>query len=230
MKFIQTTRRLVAPAAALALTAGLVATTGSTAQAGVQATTPVQIEIAQPRYPVQTIGSSLSLNGNMTTSTGAAARTNNAIYLQRRANGSSTWVNVSSDADGGGLYFDTQKFSGNAQYRAYFPGGADRYNSSVVYSAAYSNVVTVKTLRKISGKVVYGRNSLHFKGKIAPKSKKKAKVQIKKGGWKTVRKVKLKKGKKFNFRISGPDNRKVRVVFPGDKRFAKTSTRDYTIY
>lgn len=181
-------------------------------------------------------GQYMSIGGAVTDNTGSGPFANNQVaYLQRKAPGSTAWVNVASDTSPGYLYFPTaDKFTGNATYRVYYTGGT--YGNSPnkrTWKPSYSNEVTVRTYRVLNDKGVKKKKKLFIKAAIVPNfGGQKAIVQTykckKKNGkkkctWKTYKKKRTKANGSMKVRIKGKNKQKFRVVAPGDANFLTTT-------
>lgn len=127
------------------------------------------------------------------------------------------------------MTFSAAKFTGNANYRLYYTGGTDY---SGTYSAAYSPVVKVKTYRALNDSGSCARGC-HLKGHIKPTYKhKRVIIQVKKGHWKTYKKVKTNKASRFKVKVTASRGAgtKYRIVVKGNKQFTKTVSTVYRAY
>lgn len=141
-----------------------------------------------------------------------------SVVLQRQLKGSSTWSTVSTDQYGDSFYIYPVTATKNANYRLVYSGGtANGQNFPAASASGYQAV-----LRKIDVKTRYG--SLVVSAKVTPDFKrKKVVVQVKRGGWKTWRKVKTDKKGKMKVKLVG--NRKgikYRFLVKGDKSYSTT--------
>ena len=188
---------------------------------------------AQMSYTTVEAGRDISITGNTEYFDGSTwravpsnyessptASTAGAAVLQRKLAGSSTWTTIEVDSSAGSFYFYPVRATQNATYRVVF--NALSKDGHVYPANGAEGKLTV--LRKIDVKTKYG--SLKVTGKVSPEfKKKKLVVQVKKGKWKTWKKVKTNNKGKYAVKLVGSRNgTKYRFVAPGSKKFAKTTS------
>lgn len=213
------------------VTAGLLGLTpvalGAPANAAVTVTTAVSLSSSKTAY---VYGSALFFDSAVTTDDPNNIYPPGTATLYMMRGGSSTWEAVSTDDSVSYLYFEGLKARSNAQYKVVYPGGTD-YDGDV-FLPSESAPFAIGVARKMDLTVKSGTTI--FKGKIAPKYKKK-KIVIKKKvrkKWKKFRTVKTNKKSRFAIRLPALGKRGKRTYWkftvPGNKTFLATSVTGYT--
>ncbi|CAM3330509.1 hypothetical protein NODU109028_11990 [Nocardioides dubius] len=206
-----------------AVAAGLLGLTPiALAAAPAQAATPSATAIAGQISKSKTeYGDSFYISGNVQSEFGYPTGT---LTLSRKLAGESSYKVVGTDTSPGYFWFDL-KAAGNATYVLSFSGGSDsQYDyqpSSISTKQSVFRKVTVKT----------NSRTMTAKGKVTPSfGKKKILVQIKKGGWKTFKRVKTDKAGKYSVRLPGKRGKgnKYRLVIKADKRFVTNNYHTIT--
>jgi len=167
-------------------------------------------------YSKAEYGKTVYLSGGVKSSTGYPAGN---VVIQRKLAGQSSFTTVQTDTSAGyfSYAFRAQK---NTEFRILYSGGTSGSDTYTPSSASTS----LKVYRKLQVKTSY--TSLTVKGKVTPDfKKKKFTVQVKKGKWKTWKKVKTNKKGKYAVKLVGSRKGiKYRFVVPGSKGFTKTQS------
>lgn len=195
-----------------------IALAAAPAQAGTPSGTQIAAQISKSKAEY---GDSFYISGNVESQFGYPTGT---LTLSRKIAGESSYKVVGTDTSPGYFSFDL-KAVGNATYVLSFGGGSDsQYDyqpSTLAGKQSVFRKVTVKT----------NSRTMTAKGKITPSfGKKKFVVQIKKGGWKTYKRVKTDKAGKYSVRLPGKRGKgnKYRLVIKGDKRFVTNNFHTIT--